>query len=54
MENTKEGKCKHSGCGCNASSTGEYCSDQCRTAGEGGGGECMCGHPGCGTGGGGV
>jgi len=53
MEND-QGQCKHPGCKCQ-SSAGEYCSEQCRNAGEGGGtGECMCGHPNCGSGGGGI
>jgi len=45
-------RCMHPGCACERSSLDEYCSDHCRTAGEGGGaGGCMCGHMEC-TGGG--
>ena len=56
MENIQgQDQCRHPGCKCSASSAGEYCSEECRTAAEGGGGgECACGRAGCGSGGGAI
>lgn len=54
MENIQQNdQCQRPGCKCGRPSGGNFCSEQCRTAEEGGSaGECMCGHAECGSGGG--
>lgn len=49
MENIqKPDQCQHPGCKCPRPSIGDYCSDYCENAQEGGmDNDCKCGHPEC-------
>jgi hypothetical protein len=40
-------KCAHPGCKCTVASSGDYCSEDCRRAGDQTGPRCTCGHPDC-------
>lgn len=43
-----EDQCQHPGCKCPRPSTGDHCSDDCASAGDGGMvDDCGCGHPEC-------
>jgi hypothetical protein len=45
MANTH--KCAHPGCKCQVEHFGEYCSDECRKAGDAVESKCHCNHPAC-------